>query len=320
MSSPRITVLDGFTLSTGDLSWASLEALGPCTIYDRTRPEEVVPRSREAEILLTNKVVLDAGVLSALPRLRYIGVLATGTNIVDLEAARSRGVVVSNVPAYSTASVAQLVFGLLLELTVRVGEHSRRVQEGAWSSCEDFSFRDGPLEELSSKSLGILGVGRIGSAVAEMATAFGMRVMVTTRTRPRFTSVPVEYVSLDLLFRRSDVLSLHCPLNSETERVVDAVRLARMKPDAYLINTARGGLVDEDALAKALREGRIGGAGLDVLCQEPPPADHPLLEAPRCVITPHLGWGTVAARRRLLSEVVENVRGFLNGRPRNRVV
>lgn len=317
MKTPQITVLDGFTLNSGDLSWGPLRALGACQIHERTPPGEVVARCAESELVLTNKVVLDAGTLGALPRLRYIGVLATGSDVVDLEAARERGVVVTNVPAYSTASVAQLVFGLLLELTLHVGGHSRRVREGAWTACQDFSFRDVPLVELAGKTFGILGLGRIGTSVAELATAMGMRVIATTRTRPRATLVPVEYVSLDSLFRRSDVVSLHCPLTAETRHVVDAVRLARMKPDAYLINTARGALIDETALAQSLREGRLGGAGLDVLSVEPPASDHPLLGAPRCVLTPHLGWATTAARQRLMSEVVENVRAFLAGHPRN---
>jgi len=317
MEKPRIAVLDGYTLNPGDLSWDALRELGVCEIHDRSAPSEVIERGGGAEVLLTNKVVLDRPTLTALTQLRYIGVLATGYNIVDIDAARERGVVVSNVPAYGTDSVAQLVFALLLELTFETGRHTRRVREGAWARCPDFSFREAPLIELAERTIGIIGFGRIGRRVAEIAAAFGMTVLVAARTRPRSTSVPVEFVSVDDLFRRSDVVSLHCPLTPETQCLVDEAALARMKPEAYLINTSRGPLVDESALAEALREGRLAGAGLDVLSQEPPSADHPLVIAPRCIITPHVGWGTTAARRRLMHEAVENVRAFLAGEPRN---
>jgi len=317
MPRSSIVVLDGYTLNPGDLSWDGLRALGDCTIHDRTPPDEVVARAQGAEIVLTNKVVLSAEVLAALSALRYVGVLATGYNVVDITAARRRGVVVTNVPAYSTDSVAQLVFALLLELTFHTGHHSRRVQEGAWAASADFTFRDRPMIELAGKTMGIVGFGQIGTAVAAIAAAMGMRILVHARTRPRATPAPVDFVDLGALFRRSDVISLHCPLTDETRQLVNASRLALMKPGAYLINTARGPLVDEAALAQALAEGRIAGAGLDVLSTEPPPSDHPLLSAPRCVITPHVGWGTTAARGRLLQGAVDNLRAFLQGSPRN---
>lgn len=317
MRRPRLVVLDGYTLNPGDLSWDDLRELAVCDIFDRTVPAELIGRTGEAELVLTNKVVLDRSVLTALEAVRYVGVLATGFNIVDVETARERGIVVTNVPAYSSDSVAQLAFALLLELTFQTGHHCHRVRNGAWAQCPDFSFREAPLIELAGRTMGVVGFGRIGRRVAEIAAAFGMTVLAATRSYPKTTSVPVDWVSLDELFRRSDVVSLHCPLTPQTEHLVDRAALARMKPEAYLINTSRGPLVDEAALAEALRDGRIAGAGLDVLSQEPPPADHPLVSAPRCLITPHVGWGTTAARRRLMHEAVENVRAFLNDEPRN---
>jgi len=313
----KIVVLDAHTLNPGDLSWEILTALGDCTLHDRTPASQTIARAADAEILLTNKVVLNAETIRALPKLRYIGVLATGYNVVDVAAAHAQGVVVTNVPAYSTPSVAQLVFALLFELTFRTGHLSERVRQGAWATSPDFTFRDHPLIELAGKILGIVGFGRIGATVADIATALNMEVIATTRTRPRATSVPVRWVDLDQIFRQSDVLSLHCPLTPETTNLVTAARLRQMKTSAYLINTSRGPLIDEAALADALQRHHIAGAGLDVLCQEPPLADHPLTRAPNCIITPHVGWGTTAARRRLLNEASENVRAFLSKQPRN---
>jgi glycerate dehydrogenase len=316
----KIIVLDGYTLNPGDLSWAGLETLGDCEIHDRTRPEDVVARAAEAEIVLTNKTIVNAAAIAALPDLRYLGVLATGYNIVDVAAARSRGIPVTNVPNYGTQSVAQLVFALLLELTSHVGQHARSVRDGAWSRSPDFCFWDKPLIELAGKTFGIVGFGRIGVQVAAMARAFGMIVIAHTRTPPVPLPADLELVDLDTLFRRSQVVSLHCPLTEQTRGLVNRDRLARMPAGAYLINTARGPLVDEAALDEALRSGALGGAGLDVLSIEPPPPDHPLLAAPRCVITPHVAWATTAARARLLHEAVQNVKAFLEGRPRNLVV
>ncbi len=315
-ATPRIVVLDGLTLNPGDLSWMELEALGACAIHERTTPTELVARAANAEILLTNKTVLTAEHLAALPRLKYIGVMATGTNVVDVAAARERNVVVTNVPAYSTASVVQLTFALLLELTHHAGPHNASVHDGKWSRHKDFCYWDYPLVELEGLTLGIVGLGRIGMAVARVGVAFGMKVIATTRTKanpPPF----IELISLEDVFRRSDVLSLHCPLTMDTGKMVNASRLALMKPSAFLLNTSRGALIDEPALAEALNSGRLAGAGLDVLSTEPPSPDNPLLGARNCVITPHLAWASFAARRRLLKTVVQNIRDFEANSPKN---
>jgi len=311
----KIVVLDGYTMNPGDLSWKDLEGLGECTVYERTPPEKVVERAAGAEVVLTNKVVLDGAVMARLPALKYIGVLATGYNIIDTQAARERGIVVTNVPAYATRSVAQLVFALVLELAHHVGHHARTVREGRWTASKDFAYWDHPLVELEGLVMGIVGFGRTGRTVADLARAFGMRVLVHTRTP---TAGPgVEFVDLATLLRRSDVVSLHCPLTPQTEGLVNAKRLALMKPTAFLINTSRGLVVNERDLAEALNTGRIAGAGLDVLSTEPPKADNPLLAAKNCFITPHFAWATRAARERLMKTVVANVRGFLAGRPQN---
>ena len=312
----RIVVLDGFTLNPGDLSWEELEALAPCEIYDRTEVGELAQRSAGKEILLTNKTSLNRATIATLPQLRYIGVLATGTDVVDVEAARERGIPVTNVPAYGTASVAQTTIALLLELTQNVGHHAQTVRQGRWSQCADFCYWDRPLLELSGLTMGIVGFGRIGRAVAELAHAFGMSVVVVNH---RISSDPsfVRYADLEALFRQSDIITLHCPLTPETRCLVNAERLSWMKPSAFLLNCSRGLLIDEAALAAALNAERIAGAGLDVLSIEPPPPDHPLLRARNCFITPHLAWATRAARARLMKTAVENVRAFLNGRPQN---
>ncbi|WP_394708509.1 D-2-hydroxyacid dehydrogenase [Desulfuromonas acetoxidans] len=317
----NIVVLDGHTLNSGDLDWAPLQALGTCEIYPRTAPGQIVERARDAEIVLTNKVVLGEAELLALPKLRYIGVLATGTNVVDLDAAARRQIVVTNVPAYSTMSVAQMVFSLLLELVQQVGHHDRRVHDGGWSDCEDFSFRETPLMELDGLTLGIVGFGHIGRAVARIGESFGMNVLVHVRRSHRFKQLhegngPSD-AELDHLFAQSDVVSLHCPLTEQTHHLVDERRLALMKPGAILINTARGPLLDEVAVAKALQEGHLGGLGVDVLSSEPPSADNPLLTALHCVITPHIAWATLAARQRLLETVVANVAAYQAGTPQN---
>lgn len=313
----QIVVLDGHTLNPGDLSWDGLRQLGACTIYDRTRPDQIVHRAAEAEIVLTNKTVLEAEHLTSLPRLRYIGVLATGFNVVDLQAARERWIPVANVPAYSTASVIQLTFALLFALTHRVGEHALGVRQGAWSACSDFCYWDYPLIELAGSTFGLVGYGRIGRGVARVAAALGMSVLLHTRTQPTVLEAGIQHVDLESLLRSSDVVSLHCPLTPQTRGLMNAERLSWMKPSAYLLNTARGGLLDEAALVEALNSGRLAGAGLDVLSTEPPPADHPLLGVRNCIITPHLGWATLAARRRLMDIAVANVRAFLGGFPQN---
>ena len=313
----NIVVLDGHTANPGDLSWDELNSLGACQVHDRTPPGAVAARARDAEIVLTNKTVLDRPTLAGLPRLRYIGVLATGTNVVDVPAAREQGVVVTNVPDYSTPSVAQLTVALLLELTHHAGHHDRAVHAGRWSRSADFCFFDLPLIELSALTLGLVGFGRIGRAVAGVVRALGMNVLVHTRRPPVPPPDGLEFVPLDDLFTRSDVVSLHCPLTPETLRLVNAERLAQMKPTAFLLNTSRGPLVDEAALAAALNQGRLAAAAVDVLSAEPPAPDNPLLTARNCLITPHFAWATQAARRRLLSIATANVRAFLAGHPQN---
>src|SRR6266853_2724555 len=295
----KIVVLDGFTLNPGDISWAELQALGDCEIHERAAPADVVRRAAEAEIVLTNKTELTRDHLQALPRLRYIGVTATGTNVVDLAAARQRNIPVTNVPAYGTRSVAQTTLALLLELTQHVGHHAQTVRESRWSRSLDWCYWDTPLIELDGLVLGIVGYGRIGQAVGALGCGLGMSVLAYSRNK-RAASSLVSFVDLETLFRQSDVVSLHCPLSPETKEVVNAERLSWMKPTAFLLNTSRGQLIHEQALAEALNAGRIAGAGLDVLAAEPPPADHPLLRATNCLITPHLAWATRAARFRLM--------------------
>ncbi len=312
----NICVLDGHTLNPGDLSWDELKQLGPCEIHERTAPAETTRRAAQAEIVLTNKTALGRTEIAALPKLKYIGVLATGTNVVDLTAASERGIPVTNVPAYGTRSVAQATFALLLELTNRVGHHAHRVRNGAWTHATDWCFWDFPLVELDGLTMGLVGFGRIGAAVADIAHAFGMNV-IAHNSSPRPAPPFVKFVDLETLFRTSDVVSLHCPLTPKTQRLVNTERLARMKPTAFLLNTSRGPLVDEAALAAALDSGQLAGAAVDVLSCEPPPADNPLLRARNCLVTPHNAWGTHAARARLLHVAVDNVRAFLAGKPRN---
>jgi len=315
----KIVVLDGYTLNPGDLEWSSLAELGQLSVHDRTPAELLLSRAAGAQVLVTNKVVLGREQIAALPALRYIGVLATGVNVIDLDAAVERGIVVTNVPAYSTPSVAQHVFALLLELTRGVGRHSELVRAGAWSKSPDFTFWASPQIELAGKTMGLIGFGLIGQAVARIAMAFEMRVLVHTRTPTASRDADAEFVAIESLLKNADVVSLHCPLNQTTERLINAERLAMMSPSAWLINTGRGALIDEAALAEALREGRLAGAGLDVLETEPPAADNPLLAAPNCVITPHLAWATHSARRRLMAVATENLQAFLAGTPKNRV-
>ena len=293
----KIVVLDGYTLNPGDLSW---DVLGEAKVYYRTPANLVIERACDAEIILTNKCVVTGEHIRQLPKCRYIGVMATGYNVVDLPAARERGIVVTNVPGYSTRSVAQLTFALLLELTHRVGHHAGTIRK--WVDCPDYCYWDFPQIELAGLTMGIIGYGQIGREVEKLARAFGMNVIVERG----------EHV-----FRESDVVSLHCPLKPETQGMINASRLASMKPTALLINTARGGLIVERDLADALNAGRIAGAGLDVLSTEPPSPDNPLLTAKNCFITPHLAWATKASRVRLLHATVANVQAFLAGKPQN---
>lgn len=316
MNMPRIVILDGYTLNPGDLDWSGLAALGELVVYDRTAVELVVERSRGAGIVLTNKTPLSAEALERLPDLRAIGVLATGYNVVDTAAARARGIPVMNVPGYGTAAVAQHVFALLLELTQRSGHHSAEVHGGAWSRHADWCFWNFPLVELSGLTMGIVGLGSIGRQAAGIARAFGMTTVALARGE-REAEDGVAFLERGEFLAVADVISLHCPLVPGNAGMVNADWLRAMKRSAYLINTARGPLIDEAALAAALRAGEIAGAGLDVLSVEPPPGDHPLLGVPNCVITPHLAWAARASRARLLATVAENVRSFLAGQPRH---
>jgi len=317
----KIIVIDGYAMNPGDLNWGALNSLGTCRFYERSTREQVVERCRGAQCVLTNKVVFSEEVMAALPELRYIGVTATGYNVVDIEAARRRNITVTNVPAYSTASVAQMVFALLLELTQQVGRHSELVGRGDWTKSPDFCFWDRPLVELEGRVMGLVGFGQIARRVAAIAQALGMEVSVYTRHPERhtqeFQSMGCRAVDLDTMFSTCDVISLHCPLTPETAGLVSEERLRLMRPGAFLINTARGPLVDEQALAAALNSGQLGGAGLDVLSSEPPLADNPLLQASNCFITPHIAWATKAARQRLLTVSVENLAAFLAGEKRN---
>jgi len=313
----RLVILDGHTLNPGDLSWKGFEDLAEVFYYPRTPAGGVIGRLHEADAVLTNKVPLTAEVFAACPKLRYIGVTATGYNIIDLEAARRAGVIVTNVPGYSTDSVAQVVFALLLEITHHTGYHAARVAEGGWVKSPDFSFSNFPLLELTGQTMGIVGFGQTGRTVGRIAHAFGMKVIYHTRTKTKFGEYPVRYVDLPELFHEADVVSLHCPLTAENKHLVSWSLLQTMKRSAILINTARGPLLNEADVARALRENVIAWAGMDVLSAEPPPADNPLLSAPHCFILPHLAWASVAARRRLMREVVENFQSFLEGKPRN---
>jgi glycerate dehydrogenase len=314
----QIVVLDGGTLNPGDLDRTALASLGELQVRDRTAPGDVVPLARDASALLVNKVPLPAEVIRALPKLRYVGVLATGYDRVDVVAAKAHDVVVTNVPAYGTESVAQAVFALLLELVSHTGAHAAGVRAGRWSESDDFCYWDAPLVELAGLTIGIVGYGAIGRAVGRIARGFGMNVLAAASGPASATPADgVPRLPLDDLLPRSDVVTLHVPLTAATSRLFDAERIARMRREAYLINTARGGLIDAEALARALREGRLAGAGLDVLEVEPPPSDHPLLRAPRCVVTPHVAWATTAARRRLIAAAASNLRAFLEGRAEN---
>lgn len=316
----NIVVLDGHTLNPGDLDWSGLEALGRLTVHDRTAPQEAADRARDAEIVLTNKTPLSAETIARLPKLRYIGVLATGYNVVDTKAAAARGIPVTNVPDYGTMSVAQFAFALLLALCHRVQRHADDVRQGGWSRCPDFSYVLSPQVELAGKTLGIVGFGTIGRQTARIGEAFGMRILALSRTpkpAPEFANLAWAK-DLQELLAASDVVSLHCPLTPETERMIRRETLVRMKPSAFLINTSRGPLLDEQDVADALNEGRLAGAAVDVLSTEPPAeGSNPLLAARNCLITPHMAWASKEARERLMAAAVDNVRAFLAGSPKN---
>ncbi|MBC7963523.1 MAG: D-2-hydroxyacid dehydrogenase [Steroidobacteraceae bacterium] len=314
----KIVILDGYTINPGDNPWNPLQELGKCTIYDRTPPELKLERARDADVLLISKVKLDAAALQALPKLKYISMLATGYNNVDIEAAGRLGIPVSNVPAYSTESVVQTTFALLLELTMHAGLHDAAVKAGEWVSCPDHSFWKTPLIELDGLTLGIVGYGTIGRAVARVARAFGMRVVAYAPRIPQdLGNEALRFLPLEELFATVDVVSLNCPQTPENGGFVNAALLGLMKPGAYLLNLARGGLVNEEDLAQALRSGQIAGAGLDVVAHEPMLAGNPLLTAPNCVFTPHIAWASLAARRRLVSIVAANLAAWQAGTPIN---
>ena len=313
----NIVILDGHTENPGDLSWAGFEALGNLTVYDRTskEPEEIIRRIGQAEIVYTNKTPLTAETFDRCPSIRFVGVLATGYNVVDVAAARRHGIPVSNIPAYGTEAVAQAAMALLLEICNQVGRHSRAVHEGRWNTCPDFCFWETPLMELAGKTLGIVGFGRIGQAMGRLGRAFGMEVLATGSRPTEAGRALARYVTLDELLAKSDVISLHCPLFPETERMINQHSLAKMKDGVILLNTGRGQLICEKALAEALRSGKVRAAGLDVLSQEPPAADNPLLTAPNCFITPHIAWAPKETRQRLMDIAAGNLRAFLAGSP-----
>ncbi|PSL47424.1 glycerate dehydrogenase [Chitinophaga niastensis] len=313
----NIVVLDGYALNPGDLDWAPLKALGNVTIYDRTSEKDVVERAKDAHIVLTNKTILHADNINQLKQLEYIGVIATGYNVVDIAAAKAKNIPVTNVPAYGSASVAQMTFALILELCQHTGLHADSVRAGEWNSSVDFSYWKMPLMELSGRTLGIVGLGQIGQAVARIALAFGMKVIASHRHPERHKMEGVTFVELDVCFREADIVSLHCPLNPENKAFVNAALLSTMKKTAFLVNTSRGPLIEEMDLAAALQQGVIAGAALDVLSVEPPAADHPLVTAPNTIITPHIAWATQAARGRLMDTAIKNVAAFLSGKPKN---
>ena len=313
----HIVILDGYALNPGDLSYDCLRQFGELTVYDRTAPEELIARAIDADALLTNKVVLGEKEFAQLSRLRYIGVQATGYNVVDVEAARRHGITVTNIPAYSTASVAQMVMAHLLNIAQRVGYYAEQNRIGRWATNPDFCYWDTPLIELADKQMGIIGFGRTGSAVAHLAKAFGMKVAAYTSKPQEELPEGILKMSLEELFRTSDVVSLHCPLTPTTHHLVNANRLALMKSTAILINTARGPIIDEQALADALNSAKIYAAGIDVITEEPPRQGSPLLSARNCFVTPHIAWATLEARTRLLKICEENLRAFVEGSPQN---
>lgn len=313
----KIVILDGFTANPGDMSWKELEELGTLTVYDRTRPEETVARAADAEIILTNKVIISREVMAQLPQLKYIGVLATGYNVVDIEAAHEHDIIVTNVPAYSTESVAQMVFAHLLTVTNRTEHYALQNRQGRWTKNPDFCYWDFSHMELAGKTFGIVGLGNIGRRVAEIALAFGMQVKALTSKSANALPAGIEKADLEELLASSDIISLHCPLTDSTRHLINRETLSLMRPSAILINTGRGPLVDDQAVAYALAEGQLAAFCADVLTEEPPKADNPLLSQPNAFITPHIAWATEEARSRLLQVAISNVRAFLNAKPQN---
>ncbi len=313
----KIIVLDGYAANPGDLPWTPLSLLGDLTVYDRTAPEEVAERAADAEIVLTNKVVIDKRQFEALPRLKYVGVLATGYNVVDVEEAARRGVIVTNIPAYSTMSVAQMTFAHILNIINSVDYYARQNSEGRWSRQPDFCYWDRPLRELAGLTLGIVGLGNIGTAVARIAVAFGMEVFALTGKDLASLPEGIQKTTWDGLLAVSDIITLHCPLSDATRRLICKESIEKMKKGAIVVNTGRGQLVDEQDVADALRSGQLAGYGADVLSEEPPRPDNPLLHAPGAFITPHVAWATFDARKRLMDIAVANVEAYINGAPVN---
>lgn len=314
----KIVILDGYAANPGDLSWDEIAALGELTVYDRTAPEEVLPRMADAEVVYTNKVPMTRERIQQCPKLKLIAVTATGYNVVDIAAAKERGIPVCNVPAYSTPDVAQMTFALLLELCHRVGHHSQTVLDGKWAACPDFCYWDYAPMGLYGKTMGLVGFGQIGQAVAKLAIAFGMEVLVYTRTpKKELESEHLRFCDLDTLLRASHVVSLHCPLTAESQELICKQTIASMRPGALVINTGRGPLINEADVAQALKDGRLGGYAADVVSVEPILKSNPLLSAPNCILTPHIAWATKEARQRLISVSAENLRQFINGTPQN---
>lgn len=313
----KIVVLDGYGVNPGDLSWETLEALGDVEVYPRTAPEDVIDRCFNAEIILTNKVVINKQILVSLPRLKYIGVLATGYNVVDVDTASDLDIIVTNIPAYSTDSVVQMTFAHILTMTNRVEHYTQQNRNGRWSNNPDFVYWDTPLIELAGKTMGIVGLGNIGMKVAQLARCFGMEVYAFTSKASSLLPEGIQKTTFEGLLSVSDILSLHCPLNRSTCEMINASSLAKMKEGALLINTGRGPLVNEADVAEALRSGHLGGYGADVMCQEPPAEDNPLFSAPNAYITPHIAWATFEARKRLIAIAVGNVKAFIDGNPVN---
>ena len=312
----EIVVLDGFTVNPGDLNWEGIHSLGNCRIYDRTSPYETIKRSKGADAVFTNKVVLSREVIEALPALKFIGVLATGYNVVDLQSATNAGIVVANIPAYSTASVAQMVFSHILHRAQNVPVHADSVRKGDWAKSIDFSYHLTPQTELAGKTLGIIGFGQIGQRVAKLGIAFGMKVLYNNRSKKE-TSIEAQQVDLDTLLTKSDFISLNCPLTEENAGFINKAAIDKMKPSAFLVNTGRGALINESDLADALNNNRIAGAGLDVLSTEPPLPGNPLVSAKNCWITPHIAWATLEARKRLIEIATQNLKSFIEGCPVN---
>lgn len=313
----NIVVLDGYGLNPGDLTWDPIKALGHLTVYDRTSDQEIIRRAANADIILTNKTILTAGTLQSLPKLKYIGILSTGYNVVDIEAAKSKGIVVCNIPTYSTDSVAQMTFAHLLNITNQVGHYAEENRNGRWNSSLDFCYWDTPIMELAGKKFGIIGLGHIGEAVARIARAFGMDVYAYTSRTADSLPQDIKKVNLEELFRECDIISLHCPLTAQTRQIINSESLSYMKPSAILINTGRGHLVNEQDLAEALNNGNIAAYGADVLCVEPAIPTNPLLTAKNVYLTPHIAWASTEARKRLMDICTENIKAFINGTPQN---